>query len=102
MDTLISQMIQDLRSRSDDEEVVAYATLFMKACCGNSKHQPKKTIPEIVQWGMKLNDDDLYEAALNAGKDRHDVQQEVARIIENKDPERIDSEGFEAEDYDKW
>jgi hypothetical protein len=74
----------------------------MKACCGSWKHRPTSTLPQIVEWGLELNDDALYDAAVKAGYNHANVQRALARLVEKEYSERADPKSFGAEDWDAW
>ncbi len=100
MDALLSEVVQDLKNRQDDEETVAYATHFMKACCECGKHRPASTLPQIVDWGLALGDSALYDAAVTAGYHQPNVQQLLARHIEQDFSELPELEEVRDEEWE--
>lgn len=102
MDSLVSKVAQDLTGRQNDQEAVACATRFLKACCESKKHTPTSTLPDIVELSVALNDGALYDAAVKAGYDHAAFQRALARLVEKEYSERADPTSFGAEDWDAW
>ena len=101
-DSLITKIAQDVVDSHGDKEARACATRFMKACCASEKHRPTSTLPQMVQWGVELDDDALYDAAVKAGYGQGDVQQALARLLEKEHSRRANPKGFGNQDWDGW
>lgn len=102
VDALISEVVQDLNNQQDDEGTVTYAAHFMKECCESSNHRPKSTLPQIVEWSVKLDNRPLYETAVKVGFFQQGVQKALARLIEQDSSKRADPEGFGAKEWNEW
>ena len=99
MDDLILEVMRDLTARRDNKEVVASATRFMIACCESEKHTPSSTLPQIVEWGLNIEDAALYKAAVRAGFG----QEQLARLVNEEYAKHApESKRFGDKEWETW
>ena len=106
-DALVSEVDRDLQNHQSDQETVRSALRFMKACCDESGHGPKSTLPQLIDRSVILSNRSLYEAAIKrVFRCGHEtimsVLQTIIHHIQQDYDQLDDPEDFGAESWEKW